>query len=172
MSKAQTPQGRGTVSHYPVRSASLGEKNLQWVVEDRDDVSYNPDSSCSGDDCHLSQWPSFYKFPLGKEACNPLWATPRIYKDIQEAQGVDFSGLYAALPRSFFKIEGLIRSASGGTPVRQPSVVISPKVIFPSWGSPHPVTVQCRSIKACSYWPPSPSAPPPFFRFHSCWFQE
>lgn len=131
------------------------------VVQDRDDVSYNPDSSWDGDDCHLSQWSSsFYKFPLGKEAYhNPLWAAPRINKDTQEAQEIDF---YAALPPSFFGVERLILSASGSTSVRHPSVVSSPTVVSPSQGRPCPMTIQCKSIKTCSHWPLSVSATPPF----------
>lgn len=47
--------------------------------------------------------------------------------------GVNCNGLYAILPRSFFKIEKLIFSASGRAPIRQPSVVTLPKVIFQWW---------------------------------------
>lgn len=61
---------------------------------------------------------------------------------------VDFSGLYDALPRSFFKGEWFILAASGSAPVRHLSVMTSLKYHSHPGAAHSPMSSECRSIKA------------------------
>lgn len=111
-------------------------------------IIYSPDSSWSGEGCCLCQWSFFCMFSGKKMPAILLYELFPEFIRIPKNLRVDFSGLCAALPRSSFNIEWRILSASGSAPVRQPSVVTSPKVTFPFWGSPHLISIQWRSIKA------------------------